>query len=266
MNQRFLEKYGPWAVVTGASSGIGKAFAIETASRGVNVCICSRRKPELEELAKQLTEFGVQVQVTAADLSQSDGVKRLHDTASDLDVGLFVAAAGFGTSGTFVDNASEDELNMIDVNCRALTASTHHFAERLKRRGNGGIILLSSIVAFQGNAYSANYSATKAFVQTLAEGLHRELKPFSVDVLASAPGPTNSGFADRAKMKLGKALSPAIVAQRSLDALGKKSTVLPGALSKALKHAMFGLPRWAKTSIMSNVMKGMTRHQHETNG
>ncbi|MEL7500678.1 MAG: SDR family NAD(P)-dependent oxidoreductase [Planctomycetota bacterium] len=258
--QRFVGKYGPWVVVTGASSGIGRAFATELAALGLNVFLVARNKNQLDQLASSLQGQGVQTEVFAADLGQEDELQAFHAAAGKLDVGLLVASAGFGTSGPFSDNDRDLELSMIDVNCRALAASTHYFSQVLKNRdGGGGIILLSSIVAFQGNANSANYSATKAYVQSLAEGLHAELKPFEVDVLAVAPGPTDSGFASRAKMQMGATLTPETVAQKSLLALGRRATVLPGFLSKLLKYVMFGMPRWCRTMIMSKVMNGMAK-------
>ena len=215
----------------------------------------------MQELADEISNYEVETMVCVADLSQPEQIEKLHMDLAGCDVGLLVASAGFGTSGAFVEGNVADELSMIDVNCRALVANTHHFAQKMKQRGSGGIILLSSIVAFQGNAWSANYSATKAFVQTLAEGMASELKPQGIDVLAVAPGPTASGFAQRARMKLGQTIAAKTVATQSLGALGKKTTVTPGMLSKVLRYAMTGLPRWAKTSIMSNVMKNITKHQ-----
>ena len=260
-NKQFVAKYGPWAVVTGASSGIGKAFAIAVAEKGLSVVLVARRKDELLQVANHLNSKGVETRIITANLASSSEVQRLHQATSELNIGLFIASAGFGTSGEFIRGEVEDELSMIDVNCRALAASAHHFGRRFKRSG-GGIILLSSIVAFQGNANSANYSATKAYVQTLAEGLQSELKEHGVDVLACAPGPTASGFAERANMKLGMTLTPDTVAKKSLSALGRRTTVLPGFLSKLLKYIMFGLPRWARTRIMSSVMRGITKHQN----
>ena len=128
------------------------------------------------------------------------------------------------------------------------------------KRGNGGIVLMSSIVGFQGTPFAAHYAATKAYVQTLAEALYVELAPMGIDVIASAPGPTNSGFASRAGMKLGMALNPEDVAQSTLKALGKKPTILPGFISKLLTYSLAFLPRWARVQIMGSVMRDMTSH------
>jgi hypothetical protein len=122
------------------------------------------------------------------------------------------------------------------------------------------MVLMSSIVGFQGTPFAAHYAATKAYVQALAEALSVELAPHGVDVLAAAPGPTHSGFAARAGMNLGVALNPEEVAQPILTALGRKSTVLPGLLSKLLTYSLMPLPRWARVRMMGTVMAGITKH------
>lgn len=109
----------------------------------------------------------------------------------------------------------------------------------------------------QGTPWAAHYSATKAYVQVFAEGLGRELRTDGVDILSVAPGPTSSGFASRAKMKNGKSMDPNRIAPEILNSLGRKSTVLPGFLSKLLVYSMLPLPRWARVAIMGKVMRGM---------
>ena len=121
---------------------------------------------------------------------------------------------------------------------------------------------MSSVVAFQGVPLSAHYAATKAYIQTLGEGLHSELGRENVDVICSAPGPVKTGFADRANLVMGSAASPEVVAAETLKALGRRRTVRPGVLARLLATAL-ALPRWARISIMTQVMAGMTRHQRE---
>jgi short-subunit dehydrogenase len=178
-------------------------------------------------------------------------------------VGLFIASAGYGTSGPFLISSIEEEVNMLRVNCDALLVLTHHFARRFTERRRGGIILMSSIVAFQSVPFAAHYAATKAYVQTLAEGLAAELRPFNVDVLAAAPGPVRSGFESRAGMKMAQSLQPAAIGVPILRALGKKHTVFPGGLTKLLMTGLRTVPRWGKVKIMEKVMRGMTQHQKE---
>jgi len=256
----FLGRYGPWAVVTGASDGIGRAAATELAGQGVGVVLVARRAAALEDLARSLeADHGVATRVLALDLSSPDQAERVERDTRDLDVGLLFAAAGFGTSGPFVEADVGPELNMIDVNCRALVLSTHGFAKRFVARGRGGVVLMSSLVAFQGVPRAAAYAATKAFVQTFAEGLARELKPLGVDVLASAPGPVMSGFGARAGMAIGSGQTPEAVARATLRALGRQTTVRPGLLAKGLEASLAPLPRSFRVLALERVMAGFTR-------
>jgi len=258
--RRLMSRYGPWAVVTGASSGIGREITRGLAAAGLNVVLVARSEGELRRLATELADrYGVEARVVTLDLARDTGVGVLEGMTRDLDIGLFVASAGFGTSGPFLDSALDTELDMLAVNCCSLVALTWHFGRRLRARGRGGVVLMSSIVGFQGAPQAAHYAATKAYVQALGEALAVELAPAGVDVLASAPGPTASGFADRAGMTMGKAMDAAKVARGTLDALGRKSTVLPGFLSKLLRYSLATLPRWARVRIMGKVMRGMTR-------
>lgn len=261
---RFTSHYGPWAVVTGASDGIGREIARSAAARGANVVLVARRRDRLEELGRELeSTHNIQARVLAVDLNQTDGVDTVIRETDGLDVGLLAAGAGFGTSGPFIEVPIEDERAMLDLNCGAVLSLTHHFARRFVDRGRGGIVLLSSIVAFQGVPRAAHYAATKAWVQTLAEGLRQELGPKGVDVVASAPGPVASGFAERANMQMGAALRPEQIGAATLDALGRRTTVRPGWLSKLLGYSLATLPRAGRTLIMKAVMGGMTQHQEE---
>jgi short-subunit dehydrogenase len=257
----FMKKYGPWAVVTGASSGIGCALARQLARHGMNMVLVGRSVDALNRLATELhvAHAKCECRILALDLNESNSVAALLDFTKDLNVGLLIASAGFGSSGPFLDNPIEPELEMLDVNCRSLMELSWHFGNRLSKRGNGGLVLLSSIVSFQGTPWSAHYSATKAYVQTLAEGLAMELRSKNIDVLAVAPGPTKTSFADRAGMSMGSALDPQKIAPEILAALGLRTTVLPGFLSKLLVYSMAPLPRWARIMIMGNVMKSMSK-------
>ncbi len=257
----FQHRYGPWAVVTGASSGIGRAIAVELAANGLRLVLVARRTGELEQIAKDLTAWhGLETRVLAADLASDDGVATVEAGTKDLEVGLLVAAAGFGTAGSFLESKLEDELAMLDVNCRAVMQLSRHFGNRLAQRGRGGMILFGSLVGYQGTPRAAHYAATKAYVQTLAEALHVELAPQGVDVLCSAPGPVQSGFGTRARMQMGAAAKPETIARATLNALGKKMTVTPGALAKFLTWSLMTAPRGLRVRIMGQIMGGMTKH------
>jgi len=259
---RLNENYGPWALVTGASSGIGQELAKNIASAGLNLIICARREALLESLAeKWRKEFGVEIISFSIDLSQMSEIKSLVDEIDEIPIGLFIAAAGMGTFGTFLKASQEREIEMLQVNGLSVLLLTHYFARKFAEQKRGGIILLSSIVAFQGVPNAAHYAATKAYVQSLAEGLYHELKPFGVDVLAAAPGPVNTGFAKVADMEMGNVLKPSDIAVPILKSLGRKSTSFPGRLTKILLLGLRTVPRWGKVRIMKKVMGGMTKHQ-----
>ena len=252
------ERYGPWAVITGASDGIGREFAGRLAEAGLNLVLAARRKGILEDVANGLArDHGVQVETVTVDLATSSGVDELVARTQHRDVGLLVASAGFGTSGPFVDARLNEELGMIDVNCRAVAALSHAFGRRFVDRKRGGIVLMSSLVAFQGVPRAANYAATKAYVQSFAQALRLELKPLGVDVIASAPGPIRSGFATRASMTMGLAQTPRDVAGATLASLGRRGIVRPGWLSKFLEASLMFLPRWGRVRTMGFVMQAV---------
>jgi short-subunit dehydrogenase len=211
--------------------------------------------------AELMQKHRVEVRVLALDLAAPSAADAIVAATAGLDVGLLAAIAGFGTSGNFVDIPLTAELQMVDVNCRTVIELSHHFARRFAAQRRGGLVLMSSLLAFQGVPRAATYAATKAFIQTFAEGLRLELAPLGVDVVASAPGPVRSGFGARADMRMGAASTPDIVARQTLQALGRKTTVRPGFLSKFLEASLLPLPRWMRSRIMAFVMGGMTRHQ-----
>lgn len=259
---RLKQKYGPWAMITGASSGIGLELADQLASAGLHLVIHARNQDRLEQIANELrTKHTVNIDIVASDLSLPDGCERLIQSASNRQIGLLIANAGYGTSGEFIHSDLKEELKMLHVNCQSVLLLTHYFSRRFAELKKGGIILLSSIVAFQGVTYAAHYAATKAYVQSLAEALHQELKPYQVDVLAAVPAPVESAFGQRANMKLKGAMKPSQVGVPILKALGRSATVLPGFLSIFLINALRTVPRWAKIKIMKLVMGGMTKHQ-----
>jgi uncharacterized protein len=252
--------YGALALVTGASDGIGRAFAEELAAAGFDLMLVARRGEELRSIADSLSKrHGVHVDTFPIDLSAPDSTASLLEVTRRRDVGLLVAAAGFGTSGLFVQNPIDVELQMIDVNCRAVVELCHGIGQRMVERGRGGIVMFGSLVGWQGTPAAAAYAATKAFIQCFAEGIGGELARSGVDVLSCAPGPVDSGFAARANMTINASDSPSQVARESLQALGRRRTVIPGRVGKLLTWSLALLPRQSRVAIMGRVMRGMAR-------
>ncbi|MEM7572906.1 MAG: SDR family NAD(P)-dependent oxidoreductase [Bacteroidota bacterium] len=260
--KRLRTKYGDWALVTGATSGIGKGIANQLAMVGFNLVITGRRKSLLAALTNDFAQYhNAEIVAISGDLSQAEEVQRLLEETALLPIGISILNAGFGTSGGFLKADIATEANMLDLNCRSLLLMTHHFARQFAQKKGGAIVLMSSMVAFQGVPNAANYAATKAYVQSLGEALAVELRPQGIDVLCAAPGPVESEFAERANMRLGKAMQPQQVSVSILKAIGRKGTVLPGFMTKFLVFNLRLTPRWAKIRIMQKVMEGFTKHQ-----
>lgn len=253
-----VERYGPWALITGASDGIGRATARHVAAAGMNVVLVARREPALRALADELERsHHVRTRVVPVDLSRSGAAAEVADACLDLDVGLVVLAAGFGVAGPFLETPTSTAVEMVDVNVTAVTVLAHLMGARLAARGRGGIVLFGSILGWQGVPGQATYAATKAYVQTLAEGLHGELKRHGVDIMSAAPGPVHSGFAARAGMTMGSATAPDVVAAGALRALGRGVTAVPGVQSRLLTVALAPLPRRVRTAMLGRVVAGM---------
>ncbi|MEO1253587.1 MAG: SDR family NAD(P)-dependent oxidoreductase, partial [Bacteroidota bacterium] len=148
LHTQLRTRYGPWAIVTGASEGIGRALADQLAASGIHLVLVARRQAVLQALADTYTaQYPIETRVVAVDLATETGWKTVTRATKDLDVGLLVASAGFGTSGLFIDNDLNNELDMVNVNCRALLALTHHYGRRFAAQKRGGIILMSSLLA-----------------------------------------------------------------------------------------------------------------------
>lgn len=189
----FVERYGPVALVTGASSGIGAAFAQQLAEKGMDLVVVARRRQRLDELATRLaSEYGVEVSVCEADLSAPDSARRVADACAALDVGLLVSNAGFGLKGAFDSGDAVRLSEMLMVNCHTPLLLARALVPRLRQRGRGALLFTSSVEGLIGCPYSATYAATKAFVNSLGEGLWAELRPEGISVLTLCPGATDT--------------------------------------------------------------------------
>jgi short-subunit dehydrogenase len=257
----FLKKYGSWVIVTGATDGLGKQFAMQLAEIGFNLVIVARRKNLLDDLSNKLrSTYKIECISIDLDLSSNDAVSALYEKTNHFDIGLIVAAAGFGTSTNLIEADIKVEKQLIDLNCRCLMEMSHVYGKKFSAQKKGGMILISSLLGFHGAFGTANYAASKAYVQALGEALYFELRKHNVDVLTVAPGPINTGFAAAAGMEFSMALKPEDVAKQSIESLGKKITLLPGFLTKFLYLSLSMLVfRNLKVMVMGMVMKTMIK-------
>jgi short-subunit dehydrogenase len=233
----FARRYGPVAVVAGASEGIGAAFARALAGRGLDLVLVARRAQPLEALAQELrASLGVAVRTEACDLGEERAADSVSESCRGLEVGLLVYNAASSSVGRFLETPVEEHLRAIRVNARGPVVLAHRFGQAMAERGRGGIVFMSSLTGFQGTPLVATYGATKAFNLVLAEGLWSELGERGVDVLACCAGATLTPGYDRATPRretkgIGLAprpQSPADVAREALDALGHGPSVVTG--------------------------------------
>jgi short-subunit dehydrogenase len=226
--KKFKEKYGPWALITGAGAGIGAEFADQLAALGLHLILVDRREDPLEAVAKRLTsEYGIEVKMIKKDLEQPDFLDDLLQVTHSLEVGLLVNNAGYALTGDFLDHDLEKELGLLYVNCRAPLILSHEYGRKMVERGRGGIIFLSSIAAFLPMPFWTHYSASKVYDLHMANGLYLELKDKGVDVLALCPGNTKTGFSDVAGIR-SIGMTPEPVVRHAVKKLGKKPLVVPG--------------------------------------
>ena len=232
MDNKFIEKYGTWAIITGASSGIGVEFANQIAAKGLNVVLVARRKQLLESLAKQLVEkYAIQCRVVEADLSVENFQFDILDATKDLEIGLLVNNAGMNCEGDFYRGSLDRNLQMLNLNTKAPFVLAYEFGKQFISRKKGGIIFTSSISAFNAHPYLSHYAATKAYILSLAESMNYEFKDKNVDVLAVCPGMTKSEMTKG--MKEGPMLMEAApVVKLAIDNLGKEAYVVPGFINK----------------------------------
>ncbi|MGD0142883.1 MAG: SDR family NAD(P)-dependent oxidoreductase [Rhizomicrobium sp.] len=240
MPTTFAAKYGPWAVVAGASEGLGEAFAAALAARGMNLLLLARRGDLLEDVARRLrADNAIEVREAVCDLARADLADALETLTKDLDVGLAVYNAAYGPVGEMVAQPVADLMRVVDVNMRAPLIVAHTFAPRMIARGRGGIVLMSSIAGQQGGPRIAAYAASKAFNTILGEGLWSELRPKGVDVVACCAGAIRTpAYTKTVKHDAPGTLEPRTVAEAALDALGRGPIVVPGAFNRFARFVL----------------------------
>ncbi len=258
--QQFLYRYGPWAVITGASSGIGEEFSYQLSEYGINLVLVARREDRLLSIAEKIkTLSGVEVRIVLADLSGDEYMQVIKNATGDIDVGFLVNSAGFAVTGNFIENSVDSELALLDVNCRAPLMLAHHFANKMLLVNKGGIVFLSSVVAFSAIRGWAGYAASKSYNLLLSETLAYELSENNIDVLTLCPGATNTEFLKKSGLKETIGADVSMVVSKALGALGVKKVLIPGFINKYNVFWSNFLPRrfnaWFSGFMLKKVRK-----------
>lgn len=238
------ERYGDWALITGASAGIGAAFARALAQEGLSCALVARREDRLRSLAAELErDHGVATRVVAADLAAPDGPDHLVDAVLDLPIAVLVNNAGAGYAGRFEKQDPQRLRNMIQLNCVAPVVITGRLLPHMRARGRGAVVITGSVSGHQPVPLNGVYSATKAFDLFFGEALWCEMRGTGIDVVVLEPGPTETEFQKVA----GETAHPGEPAERvvavAFRALGKRSSVISGWQNWMLANVSRVFPR-----------------------
>lgn len=258
MKQNFLSKYGPWAIITGASSGIGEEYAKQLSAIGMNLILVARRADRLSELCSLLEKnHNIQCRFIECDLSADGFEQKIIEATANLDVRLLINNAGMNIEGDFYRGGLERNLQMTKLNMIAPFILSYHFAKKMADNNGGGIIFTGSISSFKGLPYLTHYAATKAYILQLAEGMNYEFKDKKVDIMCLCPGFTITEMTKGLK-KSWMTMEVEPVVKEALNGLGNQTVVIPGFVNKAMvgieKHF---LTRQATTNLNGSMIKKM---------
>jgi uncharacterized protein len=256
----FLHRYGPFAIVTGASSSIGAEFARQLAARGLSLVLVARRQDLIETLAADLSRsHGVRAIAVPLDLNDADFLTKLEARTHGLDIGMLISNAfDPGQPGAYVDSNLETSLRMLNVNCQAPLVLAHAYGRRIAARGRGGIIFTSGPTSFFATPFSIQYAATKAYVRILAEGLGYELRSLGVDVLVLLPAFVDSDLVRAwSSQSSTRWMSVKSLVEETIAALGKKQRVIPGFANRIFVWTMQLLPDAFVVSLWGKINKAM---------
>jgi short-subunit dehydrogenase len=256
----FYKRYGPWALVAGGSKGIGAAFAEMLAERGLNLVLVARNKVELDDYARRLAQSrGVEVETLALDLADEDSLPPLIECVEQREIGLVVYNAALSPVGPFLSLTEEEHRRVLAANCRIPLLLTRSALEHMRRRGRGGIILMSSLSGLQGGPWFAAYAATKAYLITLAESLWHEVKGHGVHILAPIAGATGTPTywsSLKGKRSVVPVMRPESVARIALKTLGRRGSTVTGLFNKTVALLMAKLlSRNMRAAFMGRMMK-----------
>jgi short-subunit dehydrogenase len=259
MKNEFYDRYGPVALVTGASSGIGWSFARALAAKGFDLVLAARRVERLATLAAEIeAEHDVSVTICAADFSKAEAPAQILAATAGRDIGLLVSNAGFGFKGRFADGDAAALHDMMMVNCHTALMLAHGFVPRLSARGKGGMIFTSSVEGLIGCPFSTAYAASKAFVVSMGEGLWAELAPEGIDVLTLCPGATDTEAPAKQGIDpatLHHLMAPDDVAALALDNIANGPVYIPSDYYRASFAQLLSMPRRDALMAMARSMK-----------
>ena len=256
---RYSKWKDKWALVTGASSGIGAAFAKELARAGVHVVLVARRLERLETLGTQLSkDYGIQTVALASDLAVSGAAHAMTEELDSrgVEVALLVNNAGLGPAGAFSDETLTSATNSIQVNITALTELTYIFIQKMKNRRSGNVILVGSVNAFMSVPLFAVYSATKAYVRSFGEAVAEECRQDNVFVTVVHPGGTRTEFMDVANMTVPKTMQTGLMTAETVAQIGLRGahrgqiSVVTGLMNRLFATLLTFIPRWVTRPVV----------------
>jgi len=254
-------RYGDWALVTGASSGLGADFVRQLAQKKMNIILIARRVDNMNAIAEEVeNEYGVKTQVIGQDLIKSDAVDNIRNKVGEKEIGVLINNAGYGALGKFHENDYDYQVDMVKLNCVAPVELTHAFIGPMVKRGMGALIFLASTAAYQGVPFFSVYSATKSFNLFLAEGLWGEYRAQGIDIMGLSPGYTATEFQSQAHIKRTRGPTPAKsedVVELALRKLGKKPSIVHGVMNKIGAFSSRLMPRGTSVKLGAALMKMM---------
>ena len=262
MTHAFVERYGRWALVAGASEGLGAAYARALAGRGLNLLLVARRRPPLDALASELlSNFGVETIVHEGDLASLDFLEDLRAGCSQLDLGVVICNAAQAPIGEFVSRDLGDLSRVVDVNVRAPLVLLRSLLPQMRAQGRGAAILMTSFTGHLGTPRIAAYAASKAFLRVLGESLWYELRDTGVDVIACSAGAVRTpGYALAADKDAPGTQEAEKVVEQALRALGRGPVVMPGFVNRLATVVMSRLfPKRAAIAVLARSTRSLAQ-------
>lgn len=255
----FRERYGPVAIVTGAASGIGRAFAGGLGARGLDMLLIDRQRDQLKAVAREVVAtYGVRATTLTLDLAGEGAAQTILDAAAGMDVGLVISNAGCGRKGDHASLTARQITDTIHVNSRVAALLSHGFIPRLRARGRGGFLMVSSVEGLMGSPYSAVYAASKAFLNSLGEALWGEVQGEGIDILTLCPGATDTPCAREQGVdpsKLAAVASAESTADFGLNNLANGPVVVDNAYYRELYDGLLAMPRREALAAMAAAVK-----------